>query len=290
MMKLLRRPFVLIVSSVLLGALWLPGIGSAQAPSARATASPGEAGTDQLVSDDGRLTLTMPLGVDAAGLSIVPVQVGASMIAAYELRPLDTTFPAPVSASWQLDQAGAPPATNGDLVWLAMARADDAAAGPWSWLDDPHVSIADGDYLLTGGLSRFGTLVVTLLTTLVHGPEAIWGPGYSPGRGVEVPLDLTLSERSGSTGAAAFSGGWRFGGGYPGSIEVTTTAAETDRLAAVWWCLRTGATSLTTTFGIRQDMPEPDPTDPLPGVGAAAAAFSVTFPVACGATHARPNG
>ncbi len=195
MMKALRRPFVLIVSSVLLGALWLPGIGSAQAPSVRATTSPGEAGTDQLVSDDGRLTLTMPLGVDVAGLSVVPVLVSAPVMAAYELRPLDTTFPEPVYASWQLDPAGVPPATNGDLVWLALARADDAAAGPWSWLDDAHVSITDGDYLLTGGLSRFGTLVVTMLPTLVHGPEAIWGPGYSPGRGVDVPLDLTLSER-----------------------------------------------------------------------------------------------
>ena len=137
-----------------------------------------------------------------AGLSIVQVLVAAPVIGCVRVAAPRRVVPRARDASWQLDPAGAPPATNGDLVWLALARADDASAGPWSWLDDPHVSVADGDYLLTGALSRFGTLVVTLLPTLIHGPEAIWGPGYSPGRGIDIPLDLTLVERVRTAGTA----------------------------------------------------------------------------------------
>ena len=143
---------------------------------------------------------------------------------------------------------------------------------------------------MTGALTRFGTLVVVQLPTLVRGPEAIWGPGYAPGRGIDVPLDLTLVTSGGTPGRASFSGDWRFGGGYPDPIAVTTTLAEADQLAAVWRCLRAGATSLTTTFGVREDATAPGPTSQMFDLGPAAAAFSVTFPVACGTVHPAPDG
>ncbi len=219
-----RRLAAVIVSCALLGPLSSAPSLSAQTPPGPVPGSVSGAGTDRLVSDDGRLTLTLPLGVDAAGLSVVRVAVSAPATVAYELRPVDSSFPVPVMASWQLDPA-ALPATDGDLVWLGMARADDATSGPWSWLDDSHVTLADGDYRVTGALSQFGTLVVAPLPTLIHGPTAAWGQGYSPGRGVEVPLELTLVERVGASSAATFNGDWRFGGGYPGVIDVTTTAA-----------------------------------------------------------------
>jgi hypothetical protein len=270
-------------------------VAAAQSPSGAPVPTTGPA-FDQLVSRDGRLSLSVPFGVDAdiSGLSIVRVLVTAPVIAAYELRPLGTSFAVPVMVSWVLDPGGVPPATNGDLIWLGMAYAShaaaDAALGPWEWLADPHVAVVDGGYEVSGQLTRFGTLIVIQLPTLIHGPEAIWGPGYAPGRGIDVPLDLTLVTTSGASSTATFSGDWRFGGGYPDPIEVTTTVAEADRLAAVWRCLRMGATSLTTTFGVRDGTTDPGRTRQLVALGPAVAAFSVAFPVACGTVHANPNG
>lgn len=268
-----------------------PGAVSAQSPSLGPVPTSGMP-VDRIISDDGRLTLFVPVGgkPDVSGLSIVSVPVGVPAVAAYELRPLDTSFPVPVTASWQLDPTGAPPATNGDLIWLGMARASDIVGGPGEWLGDPQVVVVDGRYSVTGQLTRFGTLVVAQLPTLIRGPEAIWGPGYAPGRGIPVDLDLTLVTAVGDRGTAAFSGDWRFGGGYPDRIGVTTTIAAADRLAAVWQCQRTGATSLATTFGVTEYVADPGTTRSPLDLGPAAAGFSVTFPVACGTQHPGTNG
>ncbi len=206
------------------------------------------------MSDDGRLTLRFPIGAapQDVALSVVSVHTTVPTVAAYELRPVGASFAAPVTATWTLDPAGAPAATDGDLVWLGMARADDTS-GPWAWLADPHVAVVDGDYSVTGTLSRFGTLVVIPLPTRIHGPEAIWGAGYEPGRGIPIDLDLTLLGQAGGPATSAFSGDQRFGGGYPERIHVTPTVAEADRLSAVWECLLPGPTSLSTTFGVRED-------------------------------------
>ena len=291
MTNLQARAATASLAGALLAVASIAAAGWAQAPSTIAGPTTGPT-FDRLMSDDGRLTISVPFGAgpDVQSLSIVHVEVAAPAVAAYELRPLGTTFPVPVSVAWQLDPTGTPAATNGDLRWLAMAHAQAATTGPWSWLDDAHVAVVDGAYTITGLLSQFGTLVVTQLPTLVRGPEAIWGPGYSPGRGIEVPLDLSLVTPSGVTGTAAFSGDWRFGGGYPGLIGVTTTVAEPDQLRAVWQCQRTGATSLMTTFGVREDVTGPATTGQLSHPGPAAAEFSVTFPVACGTVHAQPDG
>ena len=291
MTNLQARAATASLAGALLAVASIAAAGWAQAPSTIAGPTTGPT-FDRLMSDDGRLTISVPFGAgpDVRSLSIVHVEVAAPAVAAYELRPLGTTFPVPVSVAWQLDPTGTPAATNGDLRWLAMAHAQAATTGPWSWLDDAHVAVVDGAYTITGLLSQFGTLVVTQLPTLVRGPDAIWGPGYSPGRGIEVPLDLSLVTPAGAPSTAAFSGDWRFGGGYPGLIGVTTTVSEADRLAAVWQCQRTGTTSLMTMFGVREDVIGPATTGQLSHPGPAAAEFSVTFPVACGTVHAQPDG
>jgi len=247
---------------------------------------------DELVSDDGLLTLTVPFGVDAdaSTLSIVTLPAQAPAIARYELRPLDTSFEVPVKAMWRPGPAGLPVATDGDLVWLGMARASGTVSGHWSWLDDPHISVVDGSYAVTGDLGRFGTLIVTRVTTLVRGPEAMWGPGYAPGLGTEVPMDLTLVTPDGTPSTAAFIGYWRFDNGDPGLIDVTTTVSGADHLAASWRCQRIADTSLTTTFGVQEAARVLDPTGQSLGLDPAGADFSVTFPVACGRVHPRPNG
>jgi hypothetical protein len=279
-----------IIPLVPLLAAAMTHVGAAQSPSIPASPTSGPA-FDLVVSDDGRLTLQIPLGAappDVA-LSAVAVHTVVPSVAAYELRPVGVSFAAPVTATWTLDPAGAPPATDGDLIWLSMARAD-AIDGPWAWLDDARVEVMAGTYAVTGTLARFGTLVVTPLPSRIHGPEAVWGPGYEPGRGIPIDLDLTLVDLTGSPAAATFSGDWRFGGGYPDDISVTTTMAEADRLAAVWECLLPGATSLSTTFGVREDAADLGPTSRQLELGPAAAAFSVAFSVACGTMHPKPNG
>ncbi|MCY7417903.1 MAG: hypothetical protein LH650_05310 [Chloroflexi bacterium] len=146
----------------------------------------------------------------------------------------------------------------------------------------------DGSYTVTGQLGRSGTLIVTQLPTLVRGPEAMWGMGYAPGRGIPVDMDLTLVTTAATPSTATFSGDWRFRGGYPERISVTRSVAEADLLAAVWQCQRTGATSLATTFGVREAV-DPGPVILPPGLGSAAVAFSVSFPVACGTVHPDPD-
>jgi len=267
---------------------------SAQSPSLVASptsgASIGGPSSGQVTSDDGRLTLDIPVGAlpDDVHLSAGRVPILVPAVAAYELRPAGTTFSAPVTVSWHLDPAGFPPATAGNLVWLGMARTDDVVGGTWAWLDDPHVTVVDGSYTVTGQLGRSGTLIVTQLPALVRGPEAMWGMGYAPGRGIPVDMDLVLVTGAGTPATATFSGDWRFGGGYPERISVTPSAAEADQLAAVWQCQRTGDTSLATTFGVREGA-EPGSVVRPPGLGPAAAAFSVTFPVACGTVHPDPD-
>lgn len=263
---------------------------AAQSPLGWPTPTSGPA-SEQLVSDDGRLTLTVPVRLEPAltDPSIVAVPAPAPGIAAYEVRPLGASLRDPVSVTWRPGMTGAIAAPNGDLQWLGMASAD-AVAGPWTWLDDPHVAVVNGDYSITGLLSRFGTLVVLPLPTRVHGPEAIWAAGYAPGRGSVIELDLTLSRPTYDPGRASFSGDWRFGSGYPDRISVTTTRAQEDLLAANWRCLRTGQTSLSTSFEVRDDPEQSGSRDALPGLGPTAASFSVTFPVTCGTVHVLPNG
>ncbi|MCY7417902.1 MAG: hypothetical protein LH650_05305 [Chloroflexi bacterium] len=114
------------------------GAVSAQSPSPVASptsgASFGGPSSGQIVSDDGRLTLHIPVGAapDDVHLSAVRVPLLVPAVAAYELRPGGTTFRAPMTASWQLDPAGFPPATAGELVWLGMAGSDDAVGGTWA--------------------------------------------------------------------------------------------------------------------------------------------------------------
>ncbi len=263
---------------------------AAQSPSGWPTPISGPA-FEQLVSDDGRLTLTVPLGLGPplTDPSIVAVPAPLPGVAAYEVRPLGAALPEPISVTWRPGMSGAAPAPNGDLQWLGMASAG-AIAGPWTWLDDPQVAVVDGDYSITGLLTRFGTLVVVPFPTRVHGPEAIWAAGYAPGRGTVIELDVTLSRPASDPGRASFSGDWWFGSGYPDRISVTTTRAQEDLLAATWQCLRTGQTSLSTGFGVRDD-PEPSAShDALPGLGPTATSFSVTFPVNCSTVHVVPNG
>ena len=281
----------LLVSAVAILAVILARPGVAQSPSLVAAPTNGPL-SDQVVSDDGRLTLYIPVGaapVDVA-LGAIRVVTVVPSVAAYELRPLGTTFLAPVTVTWTLDPAGAPPATDGDLVWLGMALGDDPVAGPWAWLDDPHVSVVDGGYAVSGRLTRFGTLVVTESSTRIHGPEAIWGSGYAPGRGIPIDLDLTLVGLTPGKAHAAFSGDWRFAGGYPERISVTTTVAEADELAAVWQCRLPGATSLAMTFGVREDADAREPAIGLPGLPPASGSFAVSFRVACGTVNPKPNG
>jgi hypothetical protein len=263
----------------------------AASPAASVMVSP-YPGVMPIVSDDGRLSIYVPVGTGLAGVTLAAhlVSTVAPAVAAYQLTPIDQTFDRPVTVSWRLDAAAILPTTIGDLIWLAMSRSDDALTGFGSWLDDLHVTVVDGAYAVTGQLTRFGTLIVTELPTRIRGPEAIWGPGYAPGRGVDIPLDLTLATSGGTSRGAAFSGDWQFGGGYPDLIGVTTTVAEAVRLSAVWRCLRPGATTLSTTFGVREDTTDLGPMDSLLDLGPAVAAFSVTFPVACGTVHPMPNG
>ncbi len=108
----------------------------------------------------------------------------------------------------------------------AWPAAVDPNAGPWEWLGDPHVDIVGGGYTVTGWLPRFGTVIVTLQDTRIHGPEAIWGAGYELANGLPVDLDLSLVTQTGATAAAGFSGDWRFGGGYPERIDVVQTTAN----------------------------------------------------------------
>ena len=251
----------------------------------------------QVVSDDGRLTLQVPVAAIPAGVTprAVAVHTSVPSIAAYELRPLDISLPAPVLVTWQLDPAGAPPATDGDLVWLGLATAVDPSAGPWEWLGDPHVDVVGGAYAVTGRLVRFGTVIVTLQEARIRGPEAIWGPGYQLANRVSVDLHLSLVTQTGAPTAAVFSGDWRFGGGYPERIDVAQTTAEPDALAATWQCRQTGETSLASTFGVREapSAAASGPSAPMggvPGLPPAAAVVSVTFPVTCGVQHPGPNG
>ena len=251
----------------------------------------------QVVSDDGRLTLDLPVAAIPAGVTptATAVHTNVPSVAAYELRPVDIALPGQVMATWQLDPAGAPPATNGDLIWLGLASTTDPGTGSWEWLGDPHVDVVGGGYVVSGWLARFGTLVVTLQDARIHGPEAIWGPGYELPNGVPVDLDLTLVTQTSAGAGAGFSGDWRFGGGYPERIKVVPTTATTDTLAATWQCLRTGQTSLVSTFGVRE-VARPmasgasAPLGQVPGLAPAAAVVTVTFPITCGVHHPGPNG
>ncbi len=246
----------------------------------------------QVVSDDGRLTLEVPVAAIPAGVapSATVAHASVASVVAYELLPLDLSLPTPVMATWQLDPAGMPPAMAGELVWLGLATAVDPDGGPWEWLGDPHVDVVGGGYTMTGWLSRFGTVIVTLQDTRIRGPEAIWGPGYELPNKVPVSLDLALVTQSGATAAAGFSGDWRFGGGYPERIDVVQTMADPGALAATWQCRRTGATSLVSTFGVRE-APHPAASGPgapfgvVPALPPAEAVVSVTFPVSCGVQH-----
>lgn len=280
-----------IASVVVLLMVALGGIGAAQSPSPAAWPTKGPA-VQQVVSDDARLTLDIPVGSASPDVQLSATRVATVVpsVAAYELRPLGTTFAAPITATWTLDPAGAPPATGGDLVWLSMARSDEAAAGPWAWLDDGHVSVVDGSYAVSGRLTRFGTLVVAQSNTLIRGPEAVWGLGYAPGRGIPIDLDLTLVDVADEPAGASFSGDWRFAGGYPERIAVTISAAEADRLAAVWHCKLPGATSLAMTFIVREGADTAGPATRLLGLPPMATTFAVSFQVACGTVHPRPDG
>lgn len=259
-----------------------------------------------VVSDDGRLTLEVPVAAIPAGVTLTATAVHSSVpsVAAYVLRPTDISLPAPIRVTWQLDPAGAPPATDGDLVWLGLAWSGDPGAGPWEWLGDPHVDVVGGAYAVTGRLARFGAVIVTLQDARIHGPAAIWGRGYELANGLPVDLDLSLVTQSGGPAAAAFSGDWRFSGGYPERIDVVQTTANADALAATWQCRRTGETSLVSTFGVREAPPTASgpsvpphtasgPSTPLgvvPGLPPAAAVVSVSFPVTCGVQHPGTNG
>jgi hypothetical protein len=87
-----------------------------------------------------------------------------------------------------------------------------------------------------------------------------------------------------------FSGDWRFGGGYPERISVTTTVSEADELAAFWQCRLPGATSLAMTFDVRQDADAPGPAIGSLGLPPTSASFEVSFRVACGTVNPKPNG
>ncbi len=251
----------------------------------------------RVVSDDGRLTLELPVSAIPPGVTPTATVAHPSVpsVAAYELQPRDISLPGPIMATWQLDPTGLPPATDGDLVWLGLASTAEPGVGPWEWLADPHVDVVGGAYAVSGWLSRFGTVIVTLQDARIHGPEAIWGPGYELANGMPVELELSLVTQTGAAAAAAFNGDWRFGGGYPERIDVVPTKADTDGLAATWQCRRTGQTSLVSTFGVREASlagasAASVPLGFVPGLPPAAAVVTVTFPVTCGAQHPGANG
>jgi hypothetical protein len=280
---------------VLVAAIGSSVPGSAASPNQGPAPTPGPAAR-HVVSDDGQLVLDVPMGShpDVDSLELVRVAAVVPSIAAYELLPAGTTFQVPVTATWRPDPVGMPGATDGDLAWLGMAQAADPVAGPWEWLADPHLDVVNGSYSISGRLTWFGTLVVTLQDTRIHGPEAIWGPGYELPNGEPVILDMTLVPATGARGTATFSGEWRFGGGYPDRIRVEPTVSEVERLTATWQCLRTSETSLETTFGLKE-IPIPigsmdnGSLGHAPGLGPAAAAVTVAFPVQCGVRHPGTN-
>src|SRR4029079_17133374 len=87
----------------------LSGVAAAHSPST--VPSPTTERTfDEVVSDDGRLTLRFPIGAapQDVALSVVSVHTTVPTVAAYELRPVGASFAAPVTATWTLDPAGAP--------------------------------------------------------------------------------------------------------------------------------------------------------------------------------------
>lgn len=284
---------------VLVGALAGPAAAPARsAAGADPWAVPPTSGPafQRVVSDDGRLTLEVPVAAIPAGVTPTATSVPANLpsVAAYELLPVDISLPGPVMATWLLDPAGPLPETDGDLAWLGLASAADPNAGPWEWLGDPHVDVVGGAYAVTGWLARFGTVIVALQGARIRGPEAIWGPGYELPNRVPVDLDLTLVTGTGAAAAAAFSGAWRFDGGYPDRIDVVQTAATADSLSATWRCLRTGQTSLVSTFGVRETpvleaSARSAPLGTMAGLPPAAAVVSVTFPITCGVQHPGTN-
>ena len=103
----------------------------------------------RLVSDDGRLTLAVPLGVDAAGRDIDRAPVHTSGALGRCLRAAATRHLVPGAGHWRPGSSIRPAcrrprtATSSGWAWRALTT---PMPDPWAWLDDPHVDVVDGDY------------------------------------------------------------------------------------------------------------------------------------------------
>jgi len=150
-----------------------------------------------VTSDDGLLTLSIPLGAVPDGVSLTAEARGESDLplelrglevrsAFYELLPADIAFASPVTVTRRVsyDDLALDPDVDGLPVLALALRAPDAS---WQWLDAQEL-ISDGEFVTVSGQANHGGLLFAF-----GGTSSVLSSWSVPSLDVPVGSSATLS-------------------------------------------------------------------------------------------------